>query len=116
MELAKSVEWKQGHPVRPASMSTGAQGCSDCHSTTANWPLLESEPKTHVDLNSLEAQKSAEKLNLEKTTVFDSLRWNLWKPLFNGRDLAKLILSGCAFIAFFGSLFRLFKSLDRRPS
>ena len=113
-DLAQPVQWTIGHPVRPASMSLGSQGCTDCHSSTTSWPLLMSSPdpliriRSHTDGNPLRQEQ------LRTTNVFDSVLWDLWKPIFPARDLAKFYFLTCAFLASAAAVYRFLSIMTGR--
>ncbi|MAJ29226.1 hypothetical protein CBD41_07355 [bacterium TMED181] len=114
--LAKPVDWKIGHPVRPAAMSLGINGCSDCHSTESAWPMLNSHPNPFIPITSANAGVHTKNNPDNDHPTFDSNLWNFWKVLFSGRDLAKFYFGGCAFLALLASLNMLFRSWDRSGS
>ena len=98
-EFAEPYEWKIGHPVRPTSMSLGSSGCTDCHSTDSKWPLLESNPDILIPIQSANGSSLGTTVDQNSQKVFQSALWNLWKPIFPGRDIAKLYFVVCAFLA-----------------
>ena len=111
-ELAKPIQWKVGHPVRPASMSLGSNGCNDCHAPEESWPLLVSKPASLIPLAAADTVSVADHSDPRAITTFESPLWNFWKWIFPNRDLAKIYFAGCGILALIASMRLFLKAME----
>ena len=111
-ELAGPVQWKVGHPVRPASMSLGSNGCTDCHAPEDPWPQLVSNPTPLIPLSALDSDDVALHSDPQAIATFQSSLWSLWEWVFPGRDLAKIYFAGCGALALIASLRLFLKAME----
>ena len=115
-DLAAPVQWKLGHPVRPAAMSLGSNGCTDCHAPETPWPVLVSQPAPLIPMSAGGTISQTQHIDPKSLDTFDSSLWNFWKWVFPTRDLAKVYFTATGALVLLASLRWFLKAMEgNRP-
>ena len=115
-DLAAPVQWKLGHPVRPAAMSLGSNGCTDCHAPETPWPVLVSQPVPLIPMSAGGTISQTQHIDPKSLDTFDSSLWNFWEWVFPTRDLAKIYFTATGAMVLLASLRWFLKAMEgNRP-